>query len=142
MRRTPVASTLRRVVPVVVAASLVAAACGSDDDAEPDADTPATDGTSPDGTAAEPPDAARIISTEAQRLGRLVGDLLDLGRLDAHEFSLHPQTVSLAEVVTHTTDSFGATAEDAGVRLTVTSGGGDARVIIDTGSGGVTIAAR
>ena len=34
--------------------------------------------------------AADVIASEARRLERLVADLLDLARLDAHQFSLHP----------------------------------------------------
>lgn len=73
-----------------------------------------------DGTAPEPADAARVISSEAQRLSRLVGDLLDLARLDAHEFTLDLRPLSVAEVVTDTAEGFRPTAEAAGVHLTVT----------------------
>ena len=43
-----------------------------------------------DGAAPEPSRAAAIVVHEAQRLERLIGDLLDLARLDARQFSLHP----------------------------------------------------
>jgi len=72
-----------------------------------------------DGTATEPVAAARIISAESQRLSRLVGDLLDLARLDAHEFQLDLRPVAVSEVVTDTTEGFRPTAEDAGIALTV-----------------------
>ena len=72
-----------------------------------------------DGTTTDPVDAARVISTEAQRLSRLVGDLLDLARLDAHEFALDLRPVQVAEVVTDTAEGFRPTAEQAGVALTV-----------------------
>ncbi len=37
--------------------------------------------------------AANVISSESRRLERLVADLLDLARLDAHQFSLHPAPI-------------------------------------------------
>ena len=40
--------------------------------------------------------AADVISSESRRLERLVADLLDLARLDAHQFSLHPAPVDAA----------------------------------------------
>ncbi len=39
--------------------------------------------------------AAQIIGAEARRLERLVADLLELARLDAREFSLHPGPVDV-----------------------------------------------
>lgn len=72
-----------------------------------------------DGTAPDPADAARVIGAEAQRLSRLVGDLLDLARLDAHEFSFDLQPVPVAEVVTETAEAMRPAAEEAGVTLTV-----------------------
>ena len=70
-----------------------------------------------DGTASDPAAAARVIGTEAQRLGRLVGDLLDLARLDAHGFTFAFQVVPVAEVVNEVADGFRPTAEAAGVAL-------------------------
>ncbi|WP_426572360.1 ATP-binding protein [Aquihabitans sp. McL0605] len=72
-----------------------------------------------DGTATDPVVAARVISAESQRLSRLVGDLLDLARLDAHEFTLELRPVAVSEVVTDTTEGFRPTAEEAGITLTV-----------------------
>ena len=43
--------------------------------------------------------AADVISSESRRLERLVADLLDLARLDAHQFSLHPAPVDARAVV-------------------------------------------
>lgn len=70
-----------------------------------------------DGTASDPVAAARVIGTEAQRLGRLVGDLLDLARLDADGFSFAFQVVPVAEVVTEVAEGFRPTAEAAQVTL-------------------------
>ena len=39
--------------------------------------------------------AAEVISSESRRLERLVADLLDLARLDAHQFSLYPSTIDV-----------------------------------------------
>ena len=50
-----------------------------------------------DGAVAAPV-AARTIGTEAARLERLVGDLLDLARLGQREFAVARQSVDLAEV--------------------------------------------
>lgn len=72
-----------------------------------------------DGTAPEPTDAARIIGSEAERLARLVGDLLDLARLDAHAFRFEVRSVPVAEVVTETAEGFRPAAERAGVSLSI-----------------------
>jgi signal transduction histidine kinase len=63
--------------------------------------------------------AAGVIAAEARRLGRLVADLLDLARLDAHEFALTPRPVDAAEVVGDAVDAFDPSARDLGVTLTV-----------------------
>lgn len=61
--------------------------------------------------------AAEIIAAEARRLERLVADLLDLARLDAHEFSLAPRPVDAAEVVGEAVEAFLPSARDLGVSL-------------------------
>jgi len=63
--------------------------------------------------------AAGIIAAEARRLERLVADLLDLARLDAHEFSLTPRPVDAAEVVGDAVAAFIPSARDIGVALVV-----------------------
>jgi two-component system sensor histidine kinase BaeS len=69
------------------------------------------------------PDAARraaeVIAAEARRLERLVRDLLDLGRLDAHEFTLRPSASDLATIVRDTVAGFAPQAEAVGVQLVV-----------------------
>jgi len=78
-----------------------------------------------DGTV-EGPDAriraAEVISSESRRLERLVADLLDLARLDAHQFSLHPAPVDARAVVHDAVEAFGPAAAEIGVILEVESG--------------------
>ena len=84
-----------------------------------------------DGTAPVPADAAKVIGTEANRLGRLVADLLDLARLDAAGFRLELQTLSVAEVVTETTEAFRPAAEAAGIDLHVGEPDATSTALID-----------
>jgi two-component system sensor histidine kinase BaeS len=53
-----------------------------------------------DGTAQDPVAAGRILEAEANRLDRLVADLLELARLRAGRFSLRSEAVDLPDVVT------------------------------------------
>jgi two-component system sensor histidine kinase BaeS len=66
--------------------------------------------------------AAQVIEAEARRLERLVADLLDLARLDAHQFSLTPRPVNARAVVDETVAGFEPSARDFGVELRVTDG--------------------
>jgi two-component system sensor histidine kinase BaeS len=72
-----------------------------------------------DGTARDTKRAARVIAGESRRLERLVGDLLDLAKLEARRFSLDVRTVDGAEVVSDTVEGFRPAATDAGVELDV-----------------------
>jgi signal transduction histidine kinase len=72
--------------------------------------------------------AADVIAAEARRLERLVADLLDLARLDAHEFSLTPRPVDAAEVVGEAVEAFHPSARELGVTLVV---GGPATAPVD-----------
>jgi two-component system sensor histidine kinase BaeS len=67
--------------------------------------------------------AAEVIASEARRLERLVADLLDLARLDAHEFSLTPRPVDAAEVVGEAVDAFDPSARDLGIDLVLQRSG-------------------
>ena len=69
------------------------------------------------GTATDAARAARVIAAEARRLERLVGDLLDLAKLDARQFSFHPQPVDVCEVVRDTVEGFERSAQEAGVAI-------------------------
>jgi two-component system sensor histidine kinase BaeS len=64
--------------------------------------------------------AALIIVAEARRLERLVADLLELARLDAREFSLHPGPVDVAEVARQAALALEPAAREAGLQLVVT----------------------
>jgi two-component system sensor histidine kinase BaeS len=73
--------------------------------------------------------AAEIIGAEARRLERLVADLLELARLDAREFSLHPGPVDVAEVARHAARALEPAAREAGLQLVV---GGEAGPLVAT----------
>jgi two-component system sensor histidine kinase BaeS len=66
--------------------------------------------------------AADVIASESRRLERLVADLLDLARLDAHQFSLHPAPVDVRSVVVDAVEAFQPAAADIGVALVVEGG--------------------
>jgi len=51
-----------------------------------------------------------VVATEAQRLERLVGDVLDLAKLQAHRFTVRDEEVDLGRVLDH---AYGAFAEEA-----------------------------
>jgi two-component system sensor histidine kinase BaeS len=74
-----------------------------------------------DGATSDPAWAAGVIGSEAQRLDRLVQDLLDLARLRARTFSLHPSSLDLGDVVRTAAEAFRPDAADAGVQLLVTA---------------------
>jgi signal transduction histidine kinase len=63
--------------------------------------------------------AADVISSESRRLERLVADLLDLARLDAHQFSLHPAPIDAQPVVTDAVEAFEPAAAEIGLELVV-----------------------
>jgi two-component system sensor histidine kinase BaeS len=78
-----------------------------------------------DGLVESPVERARagsIIAAEARRLERLVADLLDLARLDAHQFSLNPRPVDARSVVSDAVAGFVPSARDWGLRLEVVRG--------------------
>jgi signal transduction histidine kinase len=65
-----------------------------------------------------PADAARVISTEAGRLERLVADLLELARVGRADFAVKREPVDLAEVVRHAVDRHLPQARELSVALT------------------------
>ncbi len=72
-----------------------------------------------DGATDDPVDAAKVISGEARRLERLVQDLLDLARLDAHRFSLDVQPVDCTDVARRVVDGFRPRAVALGLELAI-----------------------
>lgn len=75
-----------------------------------------------EGKAPDPAHAASIIGAEARRLERLVGDLLELAKLDARRFSLDVRGTDVGEVVADTAEGFRPAADAAGVALAVAAG--------------------
>jgi len=76
-----------------------------------------------DGRVPDPGQAASVILTESSRLERLVGDLLELTRLGARQFSLDVRRTDLAEVVGDTAEGFRPAATSAGLTLELTLAG-------------------
>lgn len=79
----------------------------------------------------EPRAAADIIQAESRRLERLVGDLLDLARLEGHQFSLHIATLAVDEVVTDAAEGWRPRAESLGLTLDVAEDASHSRAAID-----------
>jgi two-component system sensor histidine kinase BaeS len=75
-----------------------------------------TDGTIP--ATDEQRRAGAVIAAEADRLERLVADLLDLARLDAHQFSLSPRAYDVAGTVRTAVEAFLPAASELGITLT------------------------
>ncbi len=71
-------------------------------------------------------DAARTILLESRRLERLVRDLLDLARMNRHEFAVSREVVDLGEVAREAVARHEAPAREFGV--TIAAEGGDALV--------------
>jgi two-component system sensor histidine kinase BaeS len=63
------------------------------------------------------PRAGQTLLAEAERLDRLVSDLLVLARLEADDFPLEPMPVDLASLVTAAAEAWAARCADAGVVL-------------------------
>lgn len=72
-----------------------------------------------DGAVDDPRNAADVILRESRRLERLVADLLDLARLEAHQFSLRFEPADLAGVVRSSIAGFVPVATALGIRLEV-----------------------
>ena len=75
-----------------------------------------------DGTADNREQAAEVIVSEAIRLERLVGDLLDLARLDAREFTLENRLADVRNVVEEVCAGFAQGAADRRLELRVIGG--------------------
>ena len=87
-----------------------------------------------DGIVDEPDDLAAaydVIDEEAARLGRLIADLLDLAKLEAHRFTLRSEQVDLRALLEHGAQARRAQAAAAGVDLV--DDVGDAPTIVADG---------
>jgi two-component system phosphate regulon sensor histidine kinase PhoR len=73
------------------------------------------------GGAANDPEAAKrfldIIARNAERLQRLIEDLLDLSRIESKELALRPESIDLGAFVGHVLSLFRGRADERGVRI-------------------------
>jgi signal transduction histidine kinase len=60
-----------------------------------------------------------IVGAEAERLQRLVGDILDLARLDAHRFTMLAEEVGMEQVVERAYDTFAEQARTRSIDFSV-----------------------
>ena len=74
-----------------------------------------------DGAAPDHERAAEVIAAESRRLERLVGDLLQLAKLDARRFSLDVRRTDAVEVASATAEAFRPEFDEAGVDLSVSA---------------------
>jgi signal transduction histidine kinase len=75
-----------------------------------------------DGVVDEPEQQARslaIVGAEAERLQRLVGDILDLAKLDAHRFTVLKEEVGMEHLVEQAFDTFAEQARARSIHFTV-----------------------
>ena len=77
------------------------------------------DGTLDDAASDDRKRAATVIGAEARRLERLVRDLLDLARLDAHQFSLQTHPCDAQEIIRDSALAFEPQARELGIELSV-----------------------
>jgi len=67
----------------------------------------------------DPASAASVVVAESRRLERLIGDLLDLARLEARQFSLHLAQIDAGMVVADAAEALRYQLETAGLSLKV-----------------------
>lgn len=67
--------------------------------------------------AGDPARAAAVIGAESRRLERLVADLLDLAKLQASTFSLHPEPVDLGQLALVAVQGFEPDAAERGLNV-------------------------
>src|SRR5580698_5145741 len=72
-----------------------------------------------DGAIEDSAQAADVIIAESRRLERLVGDLLDLTKLEARQMSIALRPTDVAEVVTTTAEGFRPAAAKSGLSVVV-----------------------
>ncbi|MGO9854855.1 MAG: sensor histidine kinase [Acidimicrobiales bacterium] len=78
-----------------------------------------------DGAIEDDGQAADVIIAESRRLERLVGDLLDLTKLEAHQMSISLRPTDAAEVVVTTAEGFRPAAAKSGLAIMVRVPGAD-----------------
>jgi two-component system, OmpR family, sensor kinase len=61
--------------------------------------------------------AARVIDVESRRLLHLVGELLDLSRIESGQQAMDVSAVRVSEILAHVSDVFGIRAEELGMTL-------------------------
>jgi two-component system OmpR family sensor kinase len=83
--------------------------------------------------AVEPRATGKVIEAESARLQRLIGDLLDLARLDQRVFAVSREPVELAEVGGQLVKRFAGQAQKRGVGLELRGPHGPSRVRADPG---------
>jgi signal transduction histidine kinase len=81
-----------------------------------------------DGALPDTAEGGTVILSEARRLERLVGDLLDLAKLESRSFSLTQEPVDLVTVAEGTVDGFRPEATEAGMMLVAR---GDASAVVN-----------
>jgi two-component system, OmpR family, sensor kinase len=69
--------------------------------------------------AVEPKQAAEVLGMESARLRRLIGDLLDLARIDRSEFTVLDQPLDLADTARHVEERYHLMAANLGVELRI-----------------------
>ena len=84
-----------------------------------------------EGAAADPHDAAAVVVAEATRLERLIRDLLDLARLQAHQFSLKAVPCDLVDIVSDIVEAQRLAHQAVGVSLELTLVSGPVPVVAD-----------
>jgi two-component system, OmpR family, sensor kinase len=67
------------------------------------------------------PEVGQTLVAETDRLDRFVADLLELARLEAEDFSIHPQAVDIGELIERTRRAWLGRAAQLGVELTTSS---------------------
>ncbi|MDX6438483.1 MAG: two-component system, OmpR family, sensor kinase [Gaiellaceae bacterium] len=63
-------------------------------------------------------ESLEIIAEEAERLGRLVGDVLDLAKLDAHRFTVLTEEVDMGRLLERAFSTFSEEARNRGIEYT------------------------
>jgi two-component system sensor histidine kinase ResE len=76
------------------------------------------------GTAEERKGLAQVIHDESLRMGRLVGDLLDLAKMEAGKFDLKRDQVDVQQVINRVVRKFSVLSKERGIQLTFNSDSG------------------